>query len=296
MSSIVQKLEKQGHFAPKHPFVTQTVYEVIMGSMAYGVSRNSSDMDVYAVCVPEKSMVFPHLTGYISGFGPTPELFEVQQKHHMQMNDKEYDVNVYGIVFYFNLCAENNPNMIDSLFVPDRCVLYKSDVGDHMRSYRRKFLSKRIFDKMRGYAFSEFKKLEKGYDPVKNAKRYETVQKYGYDVKSAYHVVRLMLEAEMVLNEGDLDLEFHREQLKFVRDGGYTLAELGEWFHSKEIELTKLHTDSKLPLRANFDELRVLLYECLEMHFGTLEVAEEAGIRSAEALEKIARIVDTYRQ
>lgn len=298
MSSIVKKLEKQGHFTPEHPFVTDTIYEVIMGSMAYGVSSNSSDMDVYAVCVPERSMVFPHLTGAIPGFGPPPKLFEVQQKHHMLMNQKEYDVNIYGIVKYFQLCAENNPNMIDSLFVPDRCVLYKSDVGDHMRVHRRLFLSKRIYDKMRGYAKSELSKIKKGktYSLETNPKRAELTEKYGYDVKSAYHVVRLMLEAEMVLNEGDLDIEYHRETLKFVREGGYTMDELIEWFHAKEIAMDKIHADSNIPLMANFDRLRVLLYECLEMHFGTLKVAESVGLRSVEAMEKIARIVESYQQ
>lgn len=292
MSSIVKKLTKHNLMTPSHDFVTDTIYEVIMGSMAYGVNKDNSDMDVYAVCVPNKTMIFPHLTGHITGFGPAPENFEVYQKHHMKFNEKEYDVNVYGLIRYFKLCADNNPNMIDSLFVPDRCILFQSDAGAHMRSHRRLFLSKKIFDKMRGYAFSEFKKLEKGYNPQTNAKRYDSVQNHGYCVKSAYHVVRLMLEAEMALNEGDLDLERHREQLKFVRDGGYTLEELGKWFHSKEIELTKNHTDSKLPLLTDLNRIRILLYECLDMHFGSLNMVQNTSVEAVEILEKIKRLVN----
>ena len=264
-----------------------------MGSMAYGVSDNTSDMDIYAVCVPEKSMVFPHLTGHIVGFGPEPKPFEVFQQHHIDFNSKEYDINVYGLVRYFHLCADNNPNMIDSLFVPDRCVLIKDAVGEHMRSHRRLFLSKRIFDKMRGYAFKEFKKLEKGYNPETNAKRAANLEKYGYDVKSAYHVVRLMLEAEMALNEGDLDLELHREQLKYVRGGGMTLTELHDWFHNKEIELTKVHVDSSLPLQVDHDCLRILLRECLEIQFGDLSQDVQSNLQAAETIEKIRRLVNT---
>jgi predicted nucleotidyltransferase len=262
-----------------------------MGSSAYGVSNKTSDVDVYGVCVPEKTIVFPHLTGYISGFGPAPETFDVYQKHHIELNKNEYDINIYSIIKYFQLCTENNPNMIDSLFVPTRCILHMDDVGDHMRLNRHLFLSKRIFDKMRGYAFSEFKKLERGYDPEVNAKRAATVEEFGYDVKSGYHVVRLMLEAEMVLNEGDLDLEYHREQLKFVRRGGYTLEELKGWFLHKEKELTTAHTNSTLPLKADFACIRILLLECLEMHFGTLEYAREENAVAAETLEKIKKLL-----
>jgi len=293
MSSIVKKLSKAKLLTPKHSFVTTPVYEVIMGSAAYGVSNKTSDVDVYGVCVPEKTMVFPHLTGYISGFGPIPEIFDTYQKHHMELDEKEYDVNMYSIVKYFQLCAENNPNMIDSLFVPTRCILDMDDVGEHMRLNRHLFLSKQIFDKMRGYAFAEFKKLERGYNPETSAKRVASVEEFGYDVKSGYHVVRLMLEAEMVLNEGDLDLEHHREQLKFVRRGGYTLEELKNWFLHKEKELTTSHTNSKLPLKADFSRIRVLLLECLEMHFGTLEYAREENAVAAETLEKIRMLIST---
>lgn len=292
MSSVVKKLVKHKLMNPAHDFVSETVYEVIMGSMAYGVSRDTSDMDVYAVCVPDKTMVFPHLGGTVLGFGPPPKPFTSFQKHHMNMDEKEYDVVVYSIVMYFQLCYENNPNMLDSLFVPDRCVISMNDVGEHMRSHRRLFLSKRVFDKLRGYAFGELKKLEK-YNPEKGGKRGADVEKYGYDVKSAYHVVRLMLEAEMVLNENDLDLERNREQLKFVRRGGYTLAELQDWFQHKEKELTTNHSNSKLPLRADYERLRVLLLECLEMHFGSLEVSMHADAKAVEMLEKVRRLVNS---
>jgi|AntRauTorcE11897_2_1112592.scaffolds.fasta_scaffold00240_29 predicted nucleotidyltransferase len=291
MSSVVKKLVKHGLMNPSNDFVSETVYEVIMGSMAYGVSSDTSDMDVYAVCVPDKTMVFPHLGGQITGFGPNPKPFQVFQKHHMELDEKEYDVVVYSLVFYFQLCYENNPNMLDSLFVPDRCVIAANDVGQHMRSHRKLFLSKRVFDKLRGYAFGELKKLEK-YNPKKGGKRGSDFEKYGYDAKSAYHVVRLMLEAEMVLHENDLDLERNREQLKFVRRGGYTLVELHDWFQHKEKELTTIHASSSLPLTADYERLRVLLLECLEMHFGSLEVARHADAKAVEMLERVRRIVN----
>lgn len=293
MSSVVKKVTKNGLFKPEHPFVEDTVYEVIMGSMAYGVSDNNSDMDIYAVAVPAQTMVFPHLAGHIHGFGPSAPNWEGQQKHHMQLNGKEYDVNIYSLIPYFQLCYENNPNMLDSLFVPDRCVLVANDVGQHMRQHRKLFLSKRIADKMRGYAFGEFKKLEKEYNEESNPKRYASYVEFGYDVKSAYHVVRLMLEAEMALVEGDLDLEYHREHLKFIRRGGYTLKELHEWWNAKDKELMLVKDKSSLPVKADPERLRLLLLECLELHFGEdFGQFKGADGAAAETLEQIRRLVN----
>jgi predicted nucleotidyltransferase len=292
MSSIIKKLAGHWVMHPPHEFIKAPIYEVMMGSTAYGVSSNSSDIDVYAVAVPTKEMVFPHLTGNIPGFGPKPDTFEVYQKHHIEFGLAEYDINVYSIIKYFNLCAENNPNMLDSLFVPDRCVLFADDAGKHMRLNRHMFLSKASYDKMRGYAFSEFKKIKKGYSPQTNAKRAASVDEYGYDVKSAYHVVRLLLEAEMILNTGDLDVEFNREHLKFVREGGYTIEELSEWFVSKERDLMTVYTNSKLPTKADMNNLKTVLYECLEIHFGSLDGMIHTKDDSELILDKIRKLVN----
>ena len=94
-------------------------YEVIMGSFAYGVSSDASDTDVYGFCIPNKAIVFPHTTGkYIFGYDNTVKgNFEQWQLHHVidKSRKKEYDFSIYNITKYFRLCADGNPNMIDSL-------------------------------------------------------------------------------------------------------------------------------------------------------------------------------------
>lgn len=81
-------------------------YEVIMGSVAYGVSNDSPDMDIYAFAIPPKDMMFPHLRGEIPGFDECAVQFE-QYQQHIQYADalggrgRVYDVMVYAIVKYF---------------------------------------------------------------------------------------------------------------------------------------------------------------------------------------------------
>jgi hypothetical protein len=57
-------------------------------------------------------------------------------------NGRTYDLTIYGIIKFFNLAMENNPNVIDSLFTPVNCVLHITRVGNLVRENRRLFLHK----------------------------------------------------------------------------------------------------------------------------------------------------------
>jgi hypothetical protein len=82
-------------------------YETIMGSVAYGVSADTSDMDVYGFCIPPKDEVFGHLRGEIIGFGTPRPRFTQYQEHHLNDPDalagrvRVHDVTIYNIVDYF---------------------------------------------------------------------------------------------------------------------------------------------------------------------------------------------------
>jgi hypothetical protein len=102
---------------------------------------------------------------------------------------------------------ENNPTMIDSLFVSERCILYSTIVGDIVRENRHYCSPQGAWQKSKGYAYSHKMKTKK---PV--VKRKETIKKHGFDVKFAYHVVRLLNKVEEILTGTDLDLERNREK------------------------------------------------------------------------------------
>jgi predicted nucleotidyltransferase len=276
MTSTVKALSRKG-LVKAPSFLPDTVqYETIMGSMAYGVSTDASDMDVYGFCIPPKEMVFPHLAGEIPGFGRQLQRFDVWQQHHVLVTDalggkgRSYDLSIYSMVRYFQLCMENNPNMLDSLFTPDNCVLHMTPVAQMVRENRKLFLHKGVWHKFKGYAYAQVHKL-KNKEP--EGKRKELVDKYGYDVKFAYHVVRLLNEVEQLLTEGDLDLQRNREQLKSIRRGEWSENDVLDYFTRKEKELESAYTNSKLPHSPDEKRIKQLLLNCLEQHFGTLEGA-----------------------
>lgn len=270
-------------------------YETIVGSHAFGVAdtsvrRKVPDYDVYGFAIPPKDFIFKHLTGWIPGFGPEPPGFDQWHKHHMLESDvgagdKEWDLQIFGIVRFFELCRENNPNILDSLFTPEHCVIHSTQIGRMVRDRRRLFLSKLCWKKFRGYALAQLKKLN---DKVPIGGRAEIVAKYGYDVKFAYHIVRLFDEAEQIMLEGDLDLQRSREVLKAIRRGEWSLEQLKSWVIDKDRALESAYVGCSLPERPPFEPLRQLLLHCLEEHYGSLEdcVAQldwaEQGLRQID--------------
>jgi hypothetical protein len=220
-------------------------------------------------------MVFPHLAGEIHGFGRQLQRFDQWSEHHVPNPDGkavQYDITVFGIVKYFQLCMDNNPNMIDSLFTPRRCIVHATLVGEYVRENRKKFLHKGAWHKFKGYAYSQMAKIRNKVN-ASAPKRAAEIAKFGFDLKFAYHLVRLLGEVEQILVEHDLDLERNREQLKSIRRGEWTLDQVERYFVEKERALEMIYASSTLPHAPDEAGLKRLLTACLEMHYGSLSTA-----------------------
>jgi predicted nucleotidyltransferase len=296
-SSVVQTLhEKKMVQAPKW-LPNAVAYETIMGSVAYGVSNDTSDMDVYGFCIPPKEQIFPHLAGEIPGFGRQIQRFEQFQQHHIQDADalggtgREYDITIFSIVKYFHLAMENNPNVVDSLFTPVTAVLHTTHIGEMVREKRRIFLHKGAWHKFKGYAYSQLHKMDIK-TPQEGSRRKESVDEFGYDVKFAYHVVRLLDEVEQILNEGDIDLQRNKEQLKSIRRGEWTQQQVRDFFERREKELEAAYANSKLPHTPDESKIKQLLLDCLESHFGSLSDAVVVPGQEREMLRQIKELCE----
>jgi predicted nucleotidyltransferase len=297
MGSLIDKLTSKSLITPP-PFLKNNVhYEVLMGSVAYGVSSDTSDMDVYGFCIPPKHLVFPHLDGEILGFGRNKKRFDQYQQHHIKDpgSRKEYDITIYSIVKYFSLCMENNPNMIDSLFVPRRCILHSSQIGEYVRENRLVFLHKGSWHKFKGYAYSQLHKM-RTKKPDESSKRYDSIQEHGYDLKFAYHIVRLLNEIEQILTEHDLNLERNREQLKSIRRGEWSREQIEEYFEKKEKELETVYTNSSLQHSPDEEKIKTILLNSLEMHYGSLGDAVKVNVPVEKILDEMSDYIERVRK
>lgn len=300
MASVIQTLYDADVAKPPSFLPANTHYEVIMGSEAYGVADDESDADVYGFCIPPKELVFPHLAGNIPGFGRQVRVFEQYQEHRLRgvpgtrAARASYDVSIYSIVRYFSLCMENNPNMIDSLFVPQTCVLHCTHVGNMVREKRRIFLHKGCWHKFKGYAYSQLHKMS-SKSPI--GKRAAIREKFGFDVKFAYHVVRLLSQVEQILVDGDLDLQEkgRREHMKAIRRGEVSEADIRLWAAEKERQLESAYSASKLPYSPDEAAIKALLLQCLEHHYGSLAECVPPQDAVAAAIREVCAVIDKNR-
>ena len=231
--------------------------------------------------------------GVIQGFGRQQQKFVCYQKHHVQTEYQEYDLNYYNIIHYFHLCMDNNPNMIDSLFVPRECITHTSGVGEMMREARRTFLHKGSWYRYKGYAYAQLNKMGKKDG---DGKRQASIAKYGYDVKQAYHLIRLLDEIEQILTTGDLDLRRSHEKLKAIRRGEVAEADIRKFAANKEHVLEQMYNESDMPERPDEEAIKQLLLDCLEEHYGSLDGAIVLDNQPVVALRAISEIIEKNRR
>ncbi len=299
---LLQDLEKKKLIHPPQWLSANTAYLTIAGSHSYGVADVSdktkkSDFDVYGFCFPPKMQVFPHLAGEIPGFGMQIKRFQQYQEHHIWDQDalggigREYDFAIFGIIRYFQLVMENNPNCLDSLFTRQECVLHLTEVGNLVRENRKMFLHKGCFPRYKGYAYAQLHKMQ---TKETEGNRRELREKFGFDVKFGMHVVRLLSQCEQILMEGDLDLQRNKEHLKAIRRGEVKEEEIRRWASEKEKHLEGLYAESKLPYGPDEDKIKQLLLKCLEHHYGNLEKAVTVVGKEATVLREIREVMDKY--
>ena len=290
--SYSQKLHRDKIVKNIEPYILENVqYETVMGSQAYGVSNNNSDLDIYGFTIPPKRIVFPHTVGHIYGFGKQgPETFKQFQKHHIYAYEKEIDLNIFSIVTYFTLLMDNNPNMLDSIFTRQQSVTHATKIGQMVKDRRHIFLHKGSWHRYRGYAYSQLKKIN-----TKNPEgaRKELVEKYGFDVKFGYHVIRLINQVEDILMHGDFDPMAHREMLKSIRRGDWKLEDVEDFFKRKEKLLDDLYINSSLQEYPDEGKIKQLLLDCLEEFYGTIDSNDiQTANQFEQALLEIKKITD----
>ncbi|MCJ8290601.1 MAG: nucleotidyltransferase domain-containing protein [Crocinitomicaceae bacterium] len=123
----LEELKKSGHI----------IFECISGSRAYGLSTPTSDTDIRGVFVLPQELFYS--MDYIG-----------------QINNESNDIVYYELRKFLELCANNNPNILELLNVPEKCVLYKHPIFEMVKMSF--FLSKKCEISFANYAYAQIKK------------------------------------------------------------------------------------------------------------------------------------------
>jgi predicted nucleotidyltransferase len=274
------------------------MYLTVMGSFAYATNTEKSDFDTYGIVMPQKHELFPHINGSVLGFDNIYDNYFKEWKQHSVFDQdalggrgREYDFSIYGITRFFYLAYDQNPNIIDSLFVANECILHITQVGNLIRDNRKLFLSKRIAGKLKAYASSQLKKAR---SKNREGNRAADVEKFGFDPKFLSHVVRLAHQAQGILEDHDLDLRKHKEHVKAIKRGEVSPDEVEKWFNEKENTIEKLYQESTLQLVPDKEKVKALLLTCLEHHYGSLKNCVEVVDKYHKAVMDIREVLGKY--
>lgn len=138
------------------------------------------------------------------------------------------------------------------------------------------------------------------YDSIKKSKgqvstRITTNYKNGadYDTKFAYHILRLAVECEQILEKHDLDIECNGPLLRSIRNGEWTLEQIYDWFNMKEKHLEELYNKSTLQHSPDENKIKQLLLQCIEMHYGTISDAISIDVNQ-NIINDIQTIINKY--
>jgi hypothetical protein len=113
------------------------IFESISGSRAYGLDTATSDTDIRGVFILPKEQYYS--LNYIG-----------------QINNETNDIAYYELGKFIELLSKNNPNIMELLCVPEKCVLYKHPIFDNIK--KEMFLSKLCKNTFANYAFTQIKK------------------------------------------------------------------------------------------------------------------------------------------
>lgn len=205
----------------------KVLFKIKSGSHLYGLNTPTSDLDYVGVYVEDS------FEDFIDPFNTKDEMdMSIKSKKENGKNDKDaVDEKYFHIKKFIKLCADNNPNILEMLFVPEDCIEYvdpdfKSLILDHPEM----FVNAKLIDRFIGYAKSQEQKsytksenyvlLNTGLNSLKRvANKLKTMQ-------AKMHEAVLYIDPELFkgkANQNPVDIVYEIGDMKFP--SGITIKE-----------------------------------------------------------------------
>jgi len=206
------------------------ILSAIVGSHAYGLANEDSDIDTLGIYV-----------------APTQEVLGIRNIKET-IHKTNPDVTYHEVKKFISLALKCNPTILELLFVDK--YLKQTPEGLLLVHNRKAFLSRIIYNSYGGYAISQARKLNaKGTFPSKVKNRY---------AKHARHVYRLLDQGRQLLETGNLNVKVkNRDEL--MRIGELPVYELITKF---EKDFKKFdQTVTTLPDKPDYETINKILLE-----------------------------------
>lgn len=223
------------------------IYEILYGSDAYGTTMQDSDNDIRGILLPT-----------------IDECLSMKELKDVRVHNDEEDRVMYPIQKFFRLAVKSNPSVFEWLFVPENCIKIMTPAGKLIRDNREIFLSKELYHRFKGFAYSEFSSLTKLTGET-GLKRKRQILKFGFSPKNAMNVIRLMEQGIELLETSYLTMPRpNAEFLKNIKKGEISYKEITNLFDELLKKLETARDNSKLPDEPQFKKADNLLIKILK--------------------------------
>ena len=180
-----------------------TIFEAIVGSQAYGISTPDSDFDKTGVMIPG------------------PEYFYGLDKFDQFSDYPDEDKTIYDIRKALTLIADNNPNMMDLLFIPERCIVKMTPFWQVFVENRDLFVSKKCRYTFSGYAYAQLERIKTHRKYLLNPLKIEpSRESFGLTEKSKFPTAQI--KAIVYSAMGDFFIEDEKQNFLDELDNVYS--------------------------------------------------------------------------
>lgn len=162
-------------FLGSHKLPGELIFAKVWGSRSHDTHLPTSDWDFSGIYIAP--------TESILGIDRCPET----------VDGKNPDYSFHEIGKFASLLLKGNPGIVESLFTMKMTA--ETEDWEELKSQKHKFLCKNVVSSYIGYAQGQMSSLEKG--------TYLRTTGGAYNEKWAYHMIRLLSEAERISNGGE---------------------------------------------------------------------------------------------
>lgn len=191
------------------------------------------------------------------------------------------DLVEYEIKKFVTLSLNCNPNLLSALWCSEEHVIKSTNAGQHLRTLRHLFLSKKAYDAFSGYAHGQLKKMAAlAFEGYMGEKRKELVKKFGFDTKNAAHCIRIFRMGCELLETGEINVnrtDIDANELIAIKHGEWSFEKIKAEAALLEERAKKALEKTELPDAPNFKEVEDSLISILKGYFSnpTFKVLEQ---------------------
>ncbi len=217
-------------FLADYNLFESVIYRCVVGSRAYGLETEASDIDRRGIYLPSAELQW--------------SLYGVPE----QLENKDNEECYWELQKYLVLALKANPNVLEVLYSP--LVETCTPIAERLLSMREIFLSQLVYQTYNSYVLSQFKKMEQ------DLRNTGTIR-----WKHAMHLIRLLLSGITVLKEGfvPVRIEHYRADLLAIKQDEVPWQEVNAWRLSLHTEFDQAFAQTRLPERPNYEKANAFL-------------------------------------